>query len=158
MSAVNARMGNMHIPTYDDSVAAWLRATDRLREIGDGCLIVSAGNYRPTVLCGGRQVRLARVAYIASGGTIPDDATCLRHTCDDQRCVNPDHQIPGTDLDNARDRRDRGRGGVGWQGEVCYRGHDTRVTGVRLTKRPNTTAKGRICRECERERRPQPSR
>lgn len=148
----------MHIPSYDDAVAAWQRVEPRLREIGGGCLILSDGHYRPTVLCGGRQVRLARVGYIAAGGTIPSDATCLRHTCDDERCVAPDHQVPGTDTDNARDRRDRGRGGVGWQGDICYRGHDTTVTGVRLTRRPNTTDKGRVCLECERQRRPQSSR
>lgn len=36
----------------------------------------------------------------------------LRHTCDDDRCVQPTHLVPGTDTDNARDRRDRGRGGA----------------------------------------------
>ena len=143
----------MHIPTYDDAVAAWLRATPRLREIGDGCWILSERGYRPTVLCGDRQVRLARVGFIAAGGTVPSWATCLRHTCDDERCVAPDHQIPGTDAENAADRRERGRNGVGWQGDICYRGHDTTVTGVRLVRRWNSTARGRICLECERERR-----
>ena len=140
----------MHVPAYEDAVAAWQRVEPRLARTDGGCLILPSRQGRPTVMCGGRQVRLARVAYIAAGGTIPPWATCLRHTCDYERCVNPDHQVPGTDLDNARDRRDRGRNGVGWKGNICHKGHDTTVTGFRSTKRKNTTDKGRICLECER--------
>jgi len=31
-----------------------------------------------------------------------------RHTCDNRWCINPDHIIPGSILDNARDRVERG--------------------------------------------------
>lgn len=133
----------MHIPTYDAALAAWRKVEPRLRLLPSGCLILSEKQYRPTVPCGGPQVRLARVAYIAAGGAIPSGATCLRHTCDDLRCVAPDHLEPGTDLDNADDRRRRGRNGVGWKGDVCPEGHDTTVTGVRWVQR--------ICAECARE-------
>lgn len=33
----------------------------------------------------------------------------VRHTCDNTRCINPDHLIPGTRADNNRDRAERGR-------------------------------------------------
>ena len=119
----------LHISAYEDSVVAWARVEPRLREINGGCLILSERDYRPTVACGGRQVRLARVAYIAAEGLIPEEATCLRHTCDDLRCVAPDHLVPGDDFANAHDRRDRGRGGVGWKdGRWCSKGHDTQDT------------------------------
>lgn len=33
----------------------------------------------------------------------------IRHTCDNPRCINPDHLIPGTQIDNIADRVLRGR-------------------------------------------------
>lgn len=33
----------------------------------------------------------------------------VRHTCDNPRCINPDHLIPGTRADNNRDRAERNR-------------------------------------------------
>lgn len=32
-----------------------------------------------------------------------------RHTCDNPRCINPAHIVPGTIADNNRDRAERGR-------------------------------------------------
>lgn len=37
----------------------------------------------------------------------------IRHTCDNPPCVNIDHLIEGTDLDNIQDRVDRGRSAKG---------------------------------------------
>lgn len=33
----------------------------------------------------------------------------VRHTCDNIRCINPEHLITGTNLDNIQDRDERGR-------------------------------------------------
>lgn len=33
----------------------------------------------------------------------------VRHKCDNIKCINPDHLLPGTDLDNVKDRNERGR-------------------------------------------------
>lgn len=33
----------------------------------------------------------------------------VRHTCDNTRCINPDHLVGGTRGDNNRDRAERGR-------------------------------------------------
>ena len=33
----------------------------------------------------------------------------VRHTCDNPRCINPEHLIGGTRADNNRDRAERGR-------------------------------------------------
>ena len=43
----------------------------------------------------------------------------VRHTCDHPWCVNPTHWLFGTNDDNQRDRRERGRLGLG-----VLRGHD----------------------------------
>ncbi len=33
----------------------------------------------------------------------------VRHTCDNIKCLNPEHLIPGTVIDNVRDMDERGR-------------------------------------------------
>lgn len=52
----------------------------------------------------------SRVSYQIFKGQIPDDLV-VRHKCDNGLCVNPDHLILGTQLDNIQDRVSRGRNG-----------------------------------------------
>lgn len=33
----------------------------------------------------------------------------VRHTCDNPKCINPEHLVVGTPVENAKDRQDRGR-------------------------------------------------
>lgn len=56
----------------------------------------------------GRNRRTHRIAYILTYGAIPDGLV-VRHSCDTPACVNPDHLILGTQLDNIDDRNTRGR-------------------------------------------------
>lgn len=51
-----------------------------------------------------------RFSYTYHKGEIPF-GILIRHTCDNQRCVNPNHLKPGTHKDNARDRDNRNRHG-----------------------------------------------
>lgn len=43
----------------------------------------------------------------------PRKGLVIRHTCDNRRCINPDHLIIGTHQDNVKDRVARGRSAVG---------------------------------------------
>jgi hypothetical protein len=56
----------------------------------------------------GKNRRAHRVAYRLTHGSLADDLV-VRHTCDNPPCVNPEHLIGGTQLDNITDRNERGR-------------------------------------------------
>lgn len=57
---------------------------------------------------GGRDEKAHRAAWIVTRGPIPRGLV-IRHTCDNPPCVNPTHLLLGTQLDNIRDRVERGR-------------------------------------------------
>lgn len=57
----------------------------------------------------GRRIQRAhRVAWFLTFGTWPTDKVC--HRCDNPLCVKPDHLFLGTQADNLKDMRDKGRG------------------------------------------------
>lgn len=56
----------------------------------------------------GKADRAHRVSYQISKGPIPY-GLLIRHTCDNKACVNPNHLLTGTSLDNARDALERNR-------------------------------------------------
>lgn len=59
-----------------------------------------------------KAVRAHRVVYELLKGPIAENECCL-HTCDNRRCVNPDHLFKGTRLDNNRDSKAKGRNAHG---------------------------------------------
>lgn len=52
----------------------------------------------------GKTYSLHKLMFILFKGSIPKHLVC-RHTCNNTRCVNPDHIILGTHLDNANDAK-----------------------------------------------------
>lgn len=69
------------------------------------------------VRVGSRTMRAHRVAYELTHGPIGPHFAC--HTCDNPRCVRPDHIFLGSNLDNVRDMDAKGR-----RRTVVYRGAD----------------------------------
>lgn len=94
----------------------------------------------------GRNRIAARVSYEIFKGEIPR-GFCVLHTCDNNKCVNPEHLYIGSQLDNIRDRVDRGRDGHANRTH-CPQGHEyTEVNTYRFG--PNKSY--RACRACLRE-------
>lgn len=94
----------------------------------DGCwewAAVRAGVYGQFQLAGRPnplRISAHRMAYELRHGPIPD-GFLVRHTCDNRRCVRPDHLLVGTPADNMRDKVERMRHTFG-----------ERVNTVRLTE------------------------
>ena len=79
-------------------------------EVAGECLVwtkcLNTDGYPRAVIEGNNNAKVHRVVFELSNGYLPE---VVRHTCDNTKCVNPDHLLGGTALDNVRDRVERGR-------------------------------------------------
>ena len=88
-----------------------------------------------------------RYAYTITNGPIPNNQM-ICHTCDNPKCVNPQHLYAGTHTDNMQDMVNKHR-----HHELnvthCPQGHEyTPENTYRQPSRPNQ----RICRTCKQQR------
>lgn len=64
----------------------------------------------------GKKLAAHRVSFELFNGIIPDGegfhGVCVCHSCDNRKCVNPDHLFIGNHKDNMDDRDKKGRGKV----------------------------------------------
>ena len=76
----------------------------------DDCLewqkIIDKDGYPKRYIDGNINGKVHRKVFWFVNGYYPD---VVRHTCDNRKCINPDHLIAGTTLDNVQDRNERCR-------------------------------------------------
>lgn len=91
-----------------------LRLTKRSVQSETGCL-EWCGSKTPlgygTMSFHGKREYVHRVSYILYKGVIPEDM-CVCHSCDNPKCINPEHLWLGTQGDNMKDRDKKGRHGM----------------------------------------------
>lgn len=88
--------------------------------------------------------RAHRVSWILANGEIPEGMHIL-HECDNPPCVNPDHLTSGTQLDNMKDKVQKGRH-YETKKTHCLRGHPFSGSNLHII----SSSGKRRCRECDR--------
>jgi hypothetical protein len=110
----------------------------------DACWLWQPGGDR--MVYGGKHYKPYRVSYVITNGPIPDGpgyhGFSVCHTCDNPRCVRPEHLFLGTHQDNMRDMHAKGRNAGA--SPACRRGHPR--TPENTYTKPNGRNACRVCR------------
>jgi hypothetical protein len=98
-------------------------------------------NGYPVIRINGKQDRIHRHYYRQHNGVIPSGFV-IRHSCDNRKCINPEHLSIGTHADNVSDRVARDRSA---KGENNGRNVLT-IREVQLIRLDNSTPKMELAR------------
>lgn len=99
---------------------------------------------------GGKLVSAHRVAWELTNGPLTAGESVL-HQCDNPPCCNPFHLFKGTQLENVRDARAKGRlrNTLAESNKAkthCPQGHE--YTSKNTYTSPNSRSRARLCRQC----------
>lgn len=85
------------------------KVSGRIRRDGECAIIeIQPSSARPSITIKAKILRAHQWAYAIYKGDIPV-GSCVCHTCDQPRCINPDHLWLGTQADNMADMIAKGR-------------------------------------------------
>ena len=108
------------------------------QEPNTGCWLWS-GHEQPNgygvISFNNKQVRTHRLSYLLYNGPILPGKIVM-HKCDTPQCVNPDHLKSGTQAENLKDMKQKGRNRNQFMHiKICKNGHE--LTGENVKYRPS---------------------
>jgi len=117
----------------------------KIRKMNSGCWhftgSISTTGYGKIGYAG--KVMLAhRLSFMFFRGEINN--LMVLHSCDNRKCVNPDHLFLGTAKDNTRDMIEKGRRVARVSQTHCRRGHELTPDNVYCHR----SSGNRVCRKC----------